>query len=33
MLRKGEQTFYFTNDFSADGKYEVEFGFDNGIDV
>lgn len=33
MLRKGEQTFYFINDFSADGKYEVEFGFDNGIDV
>ena len=33
MLKKGEQTFYFINDFSADGKYEVEFGFDNGIDV
>ena len=33
MLKKGEQTFYFINDFSANGKYEVEFGFDNGIDV
>ena len=33
MLKKGEQTFYFINDFSADGKYEVEFGFDNGVDV
>ena len=33
MLKKGEQTFYFINDFSADSKYEVEFGFDNGIDV
>ena len=33
MLKKGEQRFYFINDFSADGKYEVEFGFDNGIDV
>lgn len=32
-LKTGEQTFYFINDFSADGKYEVEFGFDNGIDV
>lgn len=33
MLKKGEQTFYFINDFSANGKYEVEFGFNNGIDV
>ncbi len=33
MLKKGEQTFYFINDFSANGKYEVEFGFDNGVDV
>ena len=33
MLKTGEETMYFINDFSANGAYEIEFGFDNGIDV
>ena len=33
MLKTGEQTYYYINDFSADGKYEVEVGFNNGMDI
>lgn len=33
MLKTGEETMYFINDFSSDGAYEIEFGFDNGVDV
>ena len=32
-LKTGEETYYFINDFSANGKYEVEMGYETGIDL
>ena len=33
QLKTGEETYYFVHDFSANGHYEVEMGYDNGIDM
>lgn len=33
VLKTGEETYYYINDFSANGKYDVEFGYETGVDM
>ena len=33
QLKTGDATYYYINDFSANGKYDVEMGYETGIDM